>query len=202
MKMLKERLNEELVAKGWNASKLARLSGVPQPTLQRIMSGAVTDLRRENVIKLALGLGISESELRFGRNNTDVAIEQALINEAPLLTWEQATDWKNELFNLNFKQGETMVKVINYTEGMFALKVRCDTMQPEFIKDDILVIDPNTEAVDGDYIIAQVNGQATFKKLINDAGIWYLKSLNSIYPIISLGEGEIIGVVKEKIKIY
>ena len=64
MGILRINLKKEMDAKGWNASFLAEKSGVPQPTIQRFLSGAHGDPRSSTVQKLAKGLGTTEAALR------------------------------------------------------------------------------------------------------------------------------------------
>lgn len=56
--------------KGWNAYDLERASGVPQPTIHRILSGKHNEPRRSTVQKLARGLGLTESQLLGISENT------------------------------------------------------------------------------------------------------------------------------------
>lgn len=64
MNKLKANLFAEMAKKGWNAYDLADKSGVPQPTIQRFLSGKHSDPRTKTVVKLAQGLGLTELELR------------------------------------------------------------------------------------------------------------------------------------------
>lgn len=84
----------------------------------------------------------------------------------------------------------------------FALKVTGDLMEPEFIDGDLIVVEPELTAQNGDYVIAQHEQSTTFKQLCRESGEWYLKPINPRYPIKPLGETVIIGVVREKTKRY
>jgi transcriptional regulator with XRE-family HTH domain len=64
MSILRINLKKEMDAKGLNATALSEKSGVPQPTIQRFLSGTHGDPRSTTVRKLAKGLGITELELR------------------------------------------------------------------------------------------------------------------------------------------
>jgi len=44
-----ERLRERMAAKGWSEGELSRRSGVPQPTIHRILTGESLSPRREIV---------------------------------------------------------------------------------------------------------------------------------------------------------
>lgn len=69
MSDLRKNLQAQLNKKGWNAYDLESACEkigcrVPQPTIQRFLSGKHGDPRGDTVRKMAKGLGISEAELR------------------------------------------------------------------------------------------------------------------------------------------
>ncbi len=64
MSDLRTNLLLELEKRGWNAYHLSEASGVPQPTIQRFLSGKHGEPRGTTVKKLAAGLGITEGQLR------------------------------------------------------------------------------------------------------------------------------------------
>lgn len=89
---------------------------------------------------------------------------------------------------------DTTVQIRPHT---FALRVEGDSMEPDFPAGTILIVEPDFEALAGDFVIAK-NGaeEATFKQLVKDGGDWYLKPLNTRYPIKPLSNGHIVGVVR------
>jgi SOS-response transcriptional repressor LexA len=84
----------------------------------------------------------------------------------------------------------------------FALSVLGDSMVPEFIEGELLVIEPDVPAVDGSYVIGWANEELIFRQLKRDAqGGWRLHALNPAYPEIALsGLDAIRGVVTQKKK--
>ena len=64
MTILRKNLKEEMNSRGWNATVLSERSGVPQPTIQRFLSGTHGDPRSSTIQKLAKGLGLTEAALR------------------------------------------------------------------------------------------------------------------------------------------
>lgn len=84
----------------------------------------------------------------------------------------------------------------------YALRVHGDSMVSEvadsFPEGSIIVVEPEMDALPGDYVIAvNEQGETTFKQLIKDGGDLYLKPLNTRYPIKLLGQARVIGVVRE-----
>lgn len=60
----RQNLERKMREKGINATDLARISGVPQSTIYRFLTGQHGDPRSETIKKLADALGITEAELR------------------------------------------------------------------------------------------------------------------------------------------
>lgn len=79
----------------------------------------------------------------------------------------------------------------------FALRVLGDSMAPEFVEGDIVIIEPDGALRDGSFVLAQCNGEWTFRQLARvDAG-WCLRALNPAYaeqplPDLSLVHGVVI----------
>ena len=62
----------------------------------------------------------------------------------------------------------------------------------------LILVEPDAEAANGSLVVAKIEDQVTFKKLVIDAGKHYLKPLNPAYPVIECTqELHIVGVVKE-----
>jgi len=86
---------------------------------------------------------------------------------------------------------------------MVALMVLGDSMQPEFIEGEILVIEMGMAAGEGAFVIAEVAKEDfIFRQLKRDAhGGWLLHALNPAYPDTAISGLEIIkGVVTHKKK--
>jgi DNA polymerase V len=64
----------------------------------------------------------------------------------------------------------------------FALRVLGDSMAPEFVEGEIIVIEPDGALRDGCFVLAQLAGQWTFRQLQRDGPGWRLHALNPAYP--------------------
>lgn len=125
-------------------------------------------------------------------------------NLVPLISWVQAGGFAECVDNYHPNDGgeamiETTVPVRQHT---YALRVVGDSMEPEFMAGDVIVVEPELQPENGYYVIAKNGDKATFKQLIMDGGDWYLRPLNDRYPLKPLGDGHVIGVVREKSKRY
>jgi len=70
----------------------------------------------------------------------------------------------------------------------YALMVLGDSMRPEFMHGEIIVIEPEGLAHDGSFVIADANGELIFRQLIKHPEGWMLKPLNALYPNIPLDD--------------
>ena len=81
----------------------------------------------------------------------------------------------------------------------FALLVLGDSMAPEFVEGEVIVVEPDGLARDGSFVVAQVDGEWTLRQLVADAGGWKLKALNAAYPESALHDlAAVRGVVIQK----
>jgi SOS-response transcriptional repressor LexA len=78
----------------------------------------------------------------------------------------------------------------------YALMVLGDSMAPEFIEGEIIVVEPEGLARDGSYVVAWVNEEYIFRQIVEHPEGWMLKPLNAVYPNIPVeGLGCVKGVV-------
>ena len=83
----------------------------------------------------------------------------------------------------------------------FALMVLGDSMAPEFVEGEIVIIEPEGLAVDGSYVLAFVNEEWIFRQLRGRAEHWLLHPLNAAYPTLPLPDFSAVrGVIIQKSK--
>lgn len=199
---LKDRI-QELVAAGHKQSDLAKAAGKSRAAVSQWLSGDTLEIKSDSAAGLQALTGYSSIWISTGKGVKRIASNTApgptIKGEVPLLSNVQAGMYTE--FIDNFHPGDdtyeaipTTVPVNRYT---FALRVTGDSMEPEFTDGMLLVVEPELDPQPGDYVIAK-NGseETTFKQLTKDGGDWYLKPLNSRYPIKPLGNCTVIGVVR------
>lgn len=185
--------------------QLADAVGVSRGAVQQWEKPGGTAPRRSNQPLVARVLGLSVAELAAG----GASVGQGLVvrGEVPLISEVEAgnyTDIDNYKPKGHFDTVAVSVAVQRHT---YALRVHGDSMVSEsgdsFPEGSILVVEPEMEAITGDYVIAlNDQNQTTFKQLVKDGGDLYLKPLNARYPIKPLGGAKIIGVVREFTKVF
>lgn len=81
----------------------------------------------------------------------------------------------------------------------FALRVLGDSMAPEFVEGDIIIIEPEGLATDGSFVLAWAGDEWIFRQLVKSADGWRLAALNPKYPEIGIeGLSAVRGVVIQK----
>jgi SOS-response transcriptional repressor LexA len=60
----------------------------------------------------------------------------------------------------------------------FALRVLGDDMAPEFNEGDIIIVEPDGALRDGSFVLAQHDGQWTFRQLAQRGASWWLRATN------------------------
>lgn len=199
---------------GVTQEALAVLIGVSQNAIVKIEKGGSTT----KIVELAKSLMVTPEWLLTGEGQkeppaadqkTDTCFDSnvsegpVLRGKIPVISWVQAGNWMNVIDNLAPGDAE---KWINTTYSArrhtFALRINGDSMEPKFPEGAIIVVEPDEDPLPGKYVVVRRNNdnEATFKQLILDGGMYYLKPLNSRYPIMELTpDSTIVGVVKQMV---
>ena len=84
----------------------------------------------------------------------------------------------------------------------FALMVLGDSMEPEFVEGDIILIEPEGLATDGSFVLAQIDGEWIFRQLRRSDTGWRLIALKDGYPDVAIGQirEAVKGVIIQKSK--
>lgn len=83
----------------------------------------------------------------------------------------------------------------------FALMVLGDSMAPEFLEGEVIIIEPEGLAADGSYVLAQLNGEWIFRQLARVGEAWELRPLNPAYPASVISDlSSVRGVIIQKSK--
>lgn len=182
-----------------NPSELARLAGLQQPTVHRILNGASRDPESKTIEKLASFFRVSASQLRgdtplngaaepLGHYNVEPGPSIRAVN---LISWVQAGKSQPVEDPYETGAGEKTIYISKKVGARtYALRIRGDSMEnpsgkPTFPEGCVIVVDPDKPAGNGSFVVVRLDesAEATFKQLVEDAGRRYLKPLNPRYPI-------------------
>lgn len=86
------------------------------------------------------------------------------------------------------------------SDELYALMVLGDDMMPEFLDGAVIVIDPSGQPADGKYVVAEVDGEYTFRQLVIEGSDYYLRSLKEpeLRQPLAMGRVAIKGVVVQQ----
>jgi len=124
------------------------------------------------------------------------------VKRLPIISWTQAGNWQQICDTSQYDDYGEYVETDS--KGVFALRVRGESMETEFNEGDIIVINPYLKPEHNDYVVvSNVEGEATFKQLKKYGSTRVLHPLNPKYDDIELRkdtEYRVVGVVMEKKK--
>ena len=81
----------------------------------------------------------------------------------------------------------------------YALMVLGDSMAPEFVDGEVIVVEPEGLARDGSFVVAEVAGEPIFRALARCGDRWQLRPLNPAYPVLDLASLDAVrGIVIQK----
>ena len=83
----------------------------------------------------------------------------------------------------------------------FALRVLDNSMEPEFRRGCIILIDPTGRATHGSYVLVEGSSDMLFRQLTKNDDGWVLTALNDDYPVsteVADDLGNVVGVIVQR----
>ncbi len=129
------------------------------------------------------------------------------MRKVPIVSWVMAGKWQDVCDNFQPGDVEEWTESDVKGKNIFALRIKGDSMEPEFVAGDVVIINPHVEPKPTDFVIVKNddNGEATFKQLRKYGDPVVLHPLNSKYEDIELtarSKYRIVGKVVKKEKRY
>lgn len=209
MKTVGEYIKAKREEKDLSARELAKRAGISDGHVIYIEKGQRKPTF-DIMMKIIGALNADAQEFLQETGYLPINIEPAKLKKIrpiPVISWITAGKW-NEVCD-SFQPGDADEWIESDVKGrnVFALRVKGDSMEPEFKEGEIVIINPHIEAKSGDFVVIKNddNGEATFKQLKKYGDTIVLHPLNSKYPDIELKKGtkyRIVGKVVKKEKRY
>ena len=203
-----ERLKTLREKAGLSQAALAEKCGWASQSRVGNYEKGVRKINADDAAILADALGVHPAEILFGLEPVNNVIPAPIgMRQLPIISYVQAGCW-TETCDCRAMDGsiETINTDLDLGSMAFALEVRGDSMAPEILEGDVVVIDPDVDPLPGDYVVAK-NGshEATLKQYrprgTNEQGQEYfeLVPLNPVYPTMRSDHNHvaIIGVMME-----
>lgn len=209
MKTVAEYIKAKREDKGLSARELAKTAGITGEHIRYIESGQRKTPSFDIVMKILKALHVDLQEFLQETGYLPVNVEPAALKKmrpVPIISWVIAGKW--EAVCDNFQPGDADEWIETEIKGkyVFALKIKGDSMEPEFKEGEIVIVNPHVEAKANDYVVVKNDEEeATFKQLKIYGDTTVLHPLNPKYPDIELKKGvkyHIVGKIVEKKKRY
>lgn len=200
-----------LIAEAGTTAKLARrLGGDPKnkaSTIAQIVGKKAKknlgpDLARE--LEVAMGRLRGWMDKDHSEENTSTVMATGFrASWVKEITWAEAGKGLGMDLDGSNADARVVYTSASIGERAFALRVRGDSMvdgagRHSYPDGCTIIVDPNREAKPGDRVVVKLteSDEATFKQLEFDGDRYYLKPLNSRYPLSPMPtDAKIIGVV-------
>lgn len=174
----------------WTLEDLAAEVGSDTGNLSRIETGK-QGASEEMLRKIAVALGCRVADL-FAAGEANVEPVPIGVRRIPLVSYVQAGLMSEAVDSYHLGGAEEwLLTDLELAASAFALRIKGDSMLPDFKEGDVVIIDPELAPSPGDFVVAK-NGEneATFKKFrprgLNEHGehVVELVPLNEDYPSI------------------
>lgn len=169
---------------------------IPSPAKADLDTYLAAEEQRGNLI----------SKQEDAEGNVTTFFKDLPLNQVPIISWVQAGSWADSNCQTTPGYAEEFVYYPGKAKSsrMFALRVKNDSMEPEFREGDIVIINPDAQAENGSYVVVKNGQEATFKQLVIDGSSVFLRPLNKQYPLIDMTgkDFRVAGVVVYKVKGY
>jgi SOS-response transcriptional repressor LexA len=207
-KTIGEFFREKREAAGMSLREVAKASGISHGHIDDIEAGNKMP-SFDRVINLLNALHVDPHEFLQETGYLPTNVEPASmgkLRQIPVVSWVIAGKWKDVCDSFQPGDADEWIESDVKGQNVFALRVKGDSMEPEFIEGDLIVINPHVKPNHNDYVIVRNDeGEATLKQLKKYGRTRVLHPLNPKYKDIELSEKHqyvIVGKVVEKKKRY
>ncbi len=171
MENLTSRLKDAMMSRDVRPIDLAARTGISKGLVSRYVNGGGLPSSK-NLAKIAEALGVSAGWL-LGKDDS----QQLPPSQVPILGRVAA--------GVPIYAAQDVIGMVSFDgdpDGMFALKVKGDSMSPRLLDGDLILAHKQEAAEDGDLVIALVEDEATCKILHRSAWGVSLVPFNPAYP--------------------
>lgn len=166
-------LKKTMFLKGWRQIDLVRATGYTDGQISSWCGGRYRP-NGEAMSKIAKALGVTVEYL-LGKE--EVPLESLTLPKA-----EEAPVLGSVAAGVPIEAQEDVIgSVFTEKHGLFALRVKGDSMSPRIMDGDLLLVQPQNAAQDGELVIALIDGEATCKVLRRNAYGVTLVPFNAAY---------------------
>ncbi|WP_408072930.1 LexA family protein [Legionella pneumophila] len=162
-----------------SVSELARLTGIPQPTIHHILTGSTKNPRKKALEELSRFFSISIEQL-IGQEPLPTIIPDGVkkdlqISAIPVVEWNVLKNWPASKADIRDNQEILLNKTI--ANDSFALIIPDDSMLPRFQQNTLLIFDSGKTPKDRDFVIVHLSkdNKIDFNRLFYENNSFYLR---------------------------
>ncbi|AYL16396.1 helix-turn-helix domain-containing protein [Pseudomonas syringae pv. actinidiae] len=196
-----------------NQAELAVRAGITQTSISDLERGKskatahvakIADVCGVDALWLSDGQGDMTAALKYIEpSNVEMVEQPSRMYRYPVVSWVAAGSWAEAVEPYpSGASDEHEISDYKAKGPAFWLTVKGDSMTaitaPSVPEGSQILVDTRADVRPGKLVIAKLadSNEATFKKLVEDGGVRYLKPLNSAYPTVQCSDDcRIIGVV-------
>lgn len=178
MSTFQQRLRQAMFMKGIRQAEIAERSGIDKSKISRYVAGKNMP-SGDTLVKLAAALGVDAAWLSGEAPDVDpydLIKETDGFREIPIVGRVAAGA---PIFAIENQVDSIMVR--DNRTGLFGLRIVGDSMAPRIMDGDLVVVQQQDDAKDGDIIIALIDDEATCKVIKKSAWGVSLVPFNSSY---------------------
>lgn len=177
-------LKELRSRKGLTLEEVAKIVGVQPPAIYKYEKGIVENMKRNTIQKLAELYGVKPSYLMGLEKANTINVYSSVHAGIP-----------NEMIDNIVDTEEISEDMLKGNKEYFGVKVKGDSMFPEYLENDTIICEKTNDCENGDDCIVSINGNEAFLKRVykNTNGIT-LQALNSKYEPLSYTNEEVISI--------
>lgn len=178
MSTFQQRLRKAMFMKGIRQAEIAERSGIDKSKISRYVGGKNMP-SGDTLVKLAAALGVDAAWLSGEAPDVDpydLIKETDGFREIPIVGRVAAGA---PIFAIENQVDSIMVR--DNRTGLFGLRIVGDSMAPRIMDGDLVVVQQQDDAKDGDIIIALIDDEATCKVIKKSAWGVSLVPFNSSY---------------------
>lgn len=162
-----------------SVSELARLTGIPQPTIHHILTGSTKNPRKKALEELSRFFSISVEQL-ISQEPLPTIIPDGVkkdlqISAIPIVEWNVLKNWPASKTDIRDNQEILLNKTI--ANDSFALIIPDDSMLPRFQQNTLLIFDSGKTPKDRDFVIVHLSkdNKIDFNRLFYENNSFYLR---------------------------
>lgn len=205
------RLKTAMNIRGIKASELSEKAHIPKSAISQYLSG-LYEAKQKTIFKLATALNISEAwlmglDVPMEKNFDDnIQGKEKETNSAIVFVYGTIpAGIPMECIEDIIDTEEISADMLKGGKQYFGLKIKGDSMEPDYLDGDIIIFQKQDDCENGDDCVVMVNGNdGTFKRVFKNENGIILQPLNNKYqPMIYSNEQienlpvKILGVFEE-----